>query len=342
MGMGMLVLEYPHRYISQPFNRHRPVTGGQHDPANRTSVRRRKHCLSTDTIGTVVIALTVTLAFGVGISLGLLGGGGSILTVPLLTYVAGIDARHAIAMSLLVVGVTSTVGAVPHARAGRVHWKVAVVFGLAAMSGAYIGGRCARFVPADVLLAAFAIIMLGAGFAMLRARKESGANDQQIRVVKILAMGTAVGVVSGLVGAGGGFLLVPALSLLAGLPMPTAVGTSLVVIAAQSYAGLAGHLADEAVDWQLAAMVITAAVTGALVGGRLIRWVDPSSLRRAFGWLVLLMASLVLAEEVHPAVGAGAAAITLAAAATSLACNHYSHCPLHRLARMLRERATAA
>lgn len=286
-----------------------------------------------------MIALTIALAVGVGISLGLLGGGGSILTVPLLTYVAGLDAKHAIAMSLLVVGVTSSIGAIPHARGGRVRWRVAVLFGVAAMSGAYAGGRLARFIPGTVLLVAFAIVMIIAGIAMLRARKDTGPTDRPLPVLKVLALGAGVGVVSGLVGAGGGFLLVPALSLLAGLPMPTAVGTSLVVIAAQSYAGLAGHIATENIDWSLAAMVTAAAVAGALIGGRLIRWVDPSTLRQAFGWLVLLMASLVLAEEVHPAVGALAAALTLGAAAATLACNRYAHCPLRRLAGLLSTRA---
>ena len=289
-----------------------------------------------------MIALTVALAVGVGISLGLLGGGGSILTVPLLTYVAGLDAKHAIAMSLLVVGVTSSIGAIPHARAGRVRWPVAAVFGVAAMSGAYAGGRLARFIPGTVLLVAFAIVMIVAGVAMLRARKDTGSADRPLPVLKILSLGAGVGVVSGLVGAGGGFLLVPALSLLAGLPMPTAVGTSLVVIAVQSYAGLAGHIATENIDWSLAAMVTAAAVAGALIGGRLIRWVDPSTLRQAFGWLVLLMASLVLAEEVHPAVGATAAALTLSSAVATFACSRYAHCPLRRLAGLVKIRAAAA
>ncbi len=289
-----------------------------------------------------MIALTVALAVAVGISLGLLGGGGSILTVPLLTYVAGLDAKHAIAMSLLVVGVTSSIGAIPHARGGRVRWRIAAVFGVAAMSGAYAGGRLAHFIPGTILLIAFAVVMIVAGIAMLRARKDAVPTRKTLPVLQVMALGAGVGVVSGLVGAGGGFLLVPALSLLAGLPMPTAVGTSLVVIAAQSYAGLAGHIATENIDWSLAAMVTAAAVAGALIGGWLIRWVDPSTLRQAFGWLVLLMAALVLAEEVHPAVGATAAALTLGAAVARLACTRYAHCPLQRVAELIRTRTATA
>ena len=290
---------------------------------------------------TAVTALTIALAVLVGISLGLLGGGGSILTVPLLAYVAGMDPKPAIATSLLVVGVTSAVGAVSHARAGRVRWRIAVLFGLAAMAGAYCGGRLARFIPGTALLIGFAVIMIAAGVAMLRGRKDTdGAAEQPLPLVRITVLGLVVGVISGLVGAGGGFLLVPALALLAGLPMPVAVGTSLVVIAMQSLAGFAGHLSSEHIDWQLAAFVSIAAVTGALIGGRLVAFVKPASLRIAFGWFVLMMASLILAEEVSPTIGATAVAITLVAAATSFVCNRYAHCPLHHLARSRHASAT--
>ena len=281
-----------------------------------------------------MIAVTIVLAVFVGISLGLLGGGGSILTVPLLAYVAGMDAKPAIATSLLVVGVTSAIGAITHARAHRVRWRVAALFGVAAMAGAYAGGMLARFVPGTVLMVAFAVIMIAAAVAMLRGRKDMSAfeGNQRLPIVKITALGTSVGVISGLVGAGGGFLLVPALALLAGLPMSLAVGTSLVVISMQSFAGFAGHLATEHIDWRLAAMVTAAAVLGALIGGRLIAFVDANTLRKLFGWFVLLMASVMLAEEVHPAVGAAAAGLTLLAAGMSIACTRYPHCPLRRLA----------
>jgi hypothetical protein len=290
-----------------------------------------------------VIALTVGLAVFVGIALGLLGGGGSILTVPLLAYVAGMEARHAIATSLLVVGATSAVAAITHARAGRVHWRIAVVFGLAAMAGAYAGGRLARFIPGTVLLVAFAVIMVLAGVAMLRGRKDIPATDvdKPLPVVRLTLLGIVVGVISGLVGAGGGFLLVPALALLAGLPMPIAVGTSLVVISMQSFAGLAGHLASEHIDWRLATLVTVAAVIGALIGGRLVSLVNPTTLRQAFGWFVLVMSAVILAEEVSPATGATAAGLTLAAAGMSLACTRYHLCPLRRILRLQRADATA-
>jgi uncharacterized membrane protein YfcA len=277
-----------------------------------------------------MIALTVVLAVFMGVLLGLLGGGGSILTVPLLAYVAGLDPKHAIATSLLVVGVTSAVGAITHARAGRVRWRVAMLFGVAAMACAYTGGRLARFVPGTVLMVAFAAIMIAAAVAMLRDRKNAAAADRQLEVLKIVALGGAVGMVSGLVGAGGGFLLVPALVLLGGLSMPVAVGTSLVVIAMQSLAGLAGHLASEHIDWQLAATVTAAAVVGAVIGGRLTALLEPATLRKAFGWFVLLMASVILAEETNPGIGAAAAALTLVGAGAYFTCSRTTHCPLRR------------
>lgn len=264
-----------------------------------------------------MVALTVSLAVLVGIALGLLGGGGSILTVPLLAYVAGMDAKQAIATSLLVVGVTSAVGAISHARAGRVQWRTGLVFGVAGMAGAFAGGLLSRYIPGTVLLIGFAVMMIATAVAMLRGRKDIVSIDDGHRTpaVKIVAEGLVVGLVTGLVGAGGGFLVVPALALLGGLPMPIAVGTSLVVIAMKSFAGLAGYLSSVTIDWRLAAMVTAAAVVGALIGARLTSLVDPDSLRKAFGWFVLLMSSIILAEEIHPAVGIAAAALTVIAAA---------------------------
>ena len=280
-----------------------------------------------------MIALTIALAVLVGVSLGLLGGGGSILTVPLLAYVAGLDAKQAIATSLLVVGVTSAVGAVSHARAGHVQWRTGLVFGAAGMAGAYGGGVLARFIPGTVLLIGFAVIMIATAVAMLRGRKtvDSSGESRPLPVVKIVLEGLVVGLVTGLVGAGGGFLVVPALALLGGLPMPLAVGTSLVVIAMKSFAGLAGYLSSVQIDWALAGAVTTAALTGALVGARLTSRVNPDALRKAFGWFVLAMSSVILAQEVHPALGVAAGVATVVAGGVTVACSRYAHCPLRRL-----------
>ncbi|MFD6677432.1 sulfite exporter TauE/SafE family protein, partial [Rhodococcus zopfii] len=281
----------------------------------------------------------------VGVTLGLLGGGGSILTVPLLAYVAGMDAKEAIATSLLVVGVTSAVGAISHARAGRVQWRTGILFGLAGMAGAYAGGLLSRFIPGTVLLLAFAAMMIATAIAMLRGRKNTAAagdDTHSMPVGKILLDGVIVGLVTGLVGAGGGFLVVPALALLGGLPMPIAVGTSLIVIAMKSFAGLGGYLSTVHIDWRLAAMVTGAAVVGSLIGGRLTSLIDPDTLRKSFGWFVLIMSSVILAQEIHPAVGITTAALTLAAAATTYACNRSDRCPLQRTGPRTEVTATAS
>ncbi|PZG02039.1 sulfite exporter TauE/SafE family protein [Micromonospora deserti] len=245
------------------------------------------------------LALTVGLAVLIGISLGLLGGGGSILAVPLLVYVADLPAKEAIATSLLVVGVTSAVGVLPHARARRIRWRTGLVFGVAGMAGAYAGGRLAASVPAAVLLTGFALMMLATATAMIRGRRGTGGEPvpHELPVPRVVLDGVLVGLVTGLVGAGGGFLVVPALTLLGGLPMPVAIGTSLVVIAMKSLAGLAGYLSAVSVGWGLAAAVTAAAVVGSLAGGRLTGHIREEVLRPAFGWFVVVMGVLVLGQQ---------------------------------------------
>jgi uncharacterized protein len=259
--------------------------------------------------------LTIALAVLVGLTLGMLGGGGSILTVPLLVYVAGLDAKAAIATSLLVVGVTSAVGAVSHARAGRVQWRTGLIFGAAGMVGAYAGGRVAHYIPGEILLLAFAAMMIATSVAMLRGRREvdAGKVHDQLPVARVLLDGVVVGLVTGLVGAGGGFLVVPALALLGGLSMPVAVGTSLVVIAIKSLGGLAGYLTSVSIDWGLALAVTAAAVAGALLGGRLAGRIAPDHLRQAFGWFVLVMGTVIVAQEL-PREWLGTAAVLLVVA----------------------------
>jgi uncharacterized membrane protein YfcA len=227
------------------------------------------------------------------------------------------------------------VGAVSHARAGRVQWRTGLIFGGAGMAGAYLGGVLARFIPGTVLLIGFALMVIATAIAMLRGRKNVASSDiaHRMPVPKILAEGLLVGLVTGLVGAGGGFLVVPALALLGGLPMPVAVGTSLVVIAMKSFAGLGGYLSSVHIDWTVALAVTAAAVAGALIGARLTAKVNPEALRKAFGWFVLAMSSVILAQEIHLAVGVGAAVLTLIAGAMYTACNRDRYCPLRRLAR---------
>ncbi len=269
----------------------------------------------------VVIALSVLI----GVSLGLLGGGGSILTVPILVYVAGVETKAAIATSLLVVAVTSAAGVFSHARAGRVRFRTGALFGVAGMVGAYAGGRMGAFIPGVWLLVAFGLMMLATGFALLHSRAPEQAVVKELPVFRVLLDGVVVGLVTGLVGAGGGFLVVPALVLLGGMPMNVAVGTSLFVIALKSSAGFAGYLHSVDIDWTLAFAVTAAATAGSFVGSRFVGKISETALRKGFAGFVLLMAVVLLVKELPGelglhlgavgAVGLGAAVLALLAIA---------------------------
>jgi len=248
--------------------------------------------------------LGITASLLIGVLLGLLGGGGSILTVPLLVYVLGVEPKTAIAMSLLVVGVTSASATVMHARAGRVRWRTAFVFGAGGMSGAFLGGRVSGLLPPGVLLLLFTAVMVAAAVSMLR-RKEAPAPageppvPARLPVARVLGQGGAVGLLSGLVGAGGGFLIVPALVLL-GLATPVAMATSLVVISLQCFAGLLGHLGHVHLPWGLTGAVLTTAVGGSFIGGRLAGHIAPGTLRKGFAWFVLGTASFMVMAQTPP------------------------------------------
>jgi uncharacterized membrane protein YfcA len=282
----------------------------------------------------LTLALVLALSVVIGLSLGVLGGGGSILTVPILVYVAGLDPKDAIAMSLFVVGVTSAAGAVSHARGSRVRWRTALLFGLAGMAGAFVGGLVGGHAPGQLLLVAFALMMVATSVAMLRGRKDPDPTKvhHEVPVGRVLIDGTVVGLVTGLVGAGGGFLVVPALTLLGGLPMSVAVGTSLVVIAMKSFAGLAGYLTSVQLDWGLTLGVTAAAVVGSLIGGRLVGRIPEASLRRGFGWFVLVMGGFVLAQQLPGELLAPVLAGMVALASAAVACwKLVSSCPLRRV-----------
>lgn len=244
--------------------------------------------------------LALVLSLAIGVALGLLGGGGSILTIPILRYVLGLEAHKAIAVSLFVVATTSVAALIPHAQKGRVKWKVGAAFGAAGMLGAYAGGRVAHFLPETLLLGGFAVVMFAAAIAMMRGRAETPtkpSGTERGKFVKVLAQGLLVGSVTGLVGAGGGFLVVPALVLLGGLPIEAAVGTSLFVIALQSTAGFVGYLGHTEIEWRTALFVASAAVVGAVAGSTFSGRVKPEKLRTSFAWFVIAMAVFLIAQE---------------------------------------------
>ena len=282
---------------------------------------------------TWTLVLTLLLSVLIGLALGLLGGGGSILTVPILTYVAGMDPQEAITSSLVVVGVTSAVSVLAHARQGRVQWRTGLVFGSAGVVGAFGGGLLGQYIPGTVLMIAFAVMMLATSFAMIRGRKDGNtpSSERALPIAMMLLVGVLVGLVTGLVGAGGGFLIVPALALLGGLSMPAAVGTSLVVITVNSAAGFTGHLFAVSVDWALVGAVTLAAVVGSVAGAWLAGRIPEAALRKGFGVFVLVMGVFVLVQELPGAAGVAvgftAAAVGVAAAVCWLL---VPKCPLRR------------
>ncbi len=233
----------------------------------------------------------------IGVSLGFFGGGGSILTVPVLVYAFGLEPKRAIASSLLVVAAASLVGAVQHWRLGNVRLRTALLFGLAGMLGAYLGGRAGSHVDGGLLLLLFAVMMLLTASAMWRGRQAIASAPRGHAPVRLMLQGLAVGSFTGLVGAGGGFLIVPALVLWAGLSAPEAVGTSLFVIVLQTLAGFSGYVARVTVDYGLVALVSACAIVGSVAGSRLAQRVEPAALRRTFAGFVLAMAGMILVRQ---------------------------------------------
>jgi uncharacterized membrane protein YfcA len=246
-----------------------------------------------------VFALGIALSALIGISLGFFGGGGSILTVPLLVYVFGLAPKEAIASSLAIVGVASLSGALQHWAAGNVRAREGLWFGAAGMAGAYAGGRASALLDGGLLLVLFASMMLLTAMAMWRGRRDvgRGAVDAPRAPGKLVAQGLAVGSFTGLVGAGGGFLVVPALALWAGMPMTAAIGTSLLIIVLNCTMGFLGYVTHVGIDPVLVASVAATAIAGSFVGSRLALRVDPARLRRGFAGFVLVMGCTILVRE---------------------------------------------
>ncbi len=246
----------------------------------------------------------VLLSLIAGLVLGALGGGGSILMVPILAYAVGLDANEAIAGSLAVVLVTSLAALATHARGRRVAWRTGALFGTGGMLSAYGAGRLSGELPASVLIVVLALAMFGAAAAMIRARVATtpGPAVAEPNALRAMAYGLGVGVVTGLVGAGGGFVIVPTLVLVAGMAIPRAVGTSLLVIAMQSTAGLAAHFGHAHFELAVTGPVALAAAAGSIVGSLVTGRLPQQTLRRAFGWLVAAVATFLFGREISSAV----------------------------------------
>jgi len=250
----------------------------------------------------------------IGISLGLIGGGGSILTVPVLVYLFAVDAVTATAYSLFIVGLTSAVGSFDYFRKGLVNIRTAIVFGIPSIVAVFL--TRAYIVPAIpkeifsvgeftvtksiLLMVLFAVLMIAASYSMIKKDKKPAAETsgkQQFNYPLILIEGLVVGALTGLVGAGGGFLIIPALVVLSKLPMKEAVGTSLVIIAAKSLIGFFGESGETIIDWGFLAIVSAFAIGGIFVGTALSKRIDGAKLKPAFGWFVLVMGVYIIVKE---------------------------------------------
>lgn len=249
-------------------------------------------------------------ALAVGLSLGVFGAGGSILTVPVLVYLLHHGERAAIAESLAIVGGIALAGAIPYARAKLLDWRTGLLFGLPGMAGAYAGAELAVFVAGAVQLIVFAAVMLLAASKMFRSaapsnggaerKNETPDGDPPRPAARIIIDGLAVGVLTGFVGVGGGFLIVPALVLLARLPMRRAVATSLFIIAIKSAAGFWGYLGilgPAAIDWTTIAVFITFGAAGSFAGKALASGIDQRRLKRGFAVFLAVMAAVMLVTE---------------------------------------------
>ncbi len=245
----------------------------------------------------------------IGLSLGLIGGGGSILTVPILVYFFLIDPVMATTYSLFVVGLTSSAGAISHYRKGNVNFKIAFVFGIPSLIAVFIMRKWImpvlphhllnigsfELTKPVLLMLVFAVLMLVASISMIRKKKEILVSDSQLSYTKLVIQSMIVGIITGFVGVGGGFLIIPSLVLFAGLPMKKAVGTSLMVMTISSLLGVLGDVSRHAlIDYQFLLLFSAFAIAGIITGSYLTKYISETKLKPAFGWFVLLMGIFVL------------------------------------------------
>lgn len=261
----------------------------------------------------------------IGISLGLIGGGGSILTVPVLVYLFHVEPMMATAYSLFIVGTSSLVGAFPKYKDGLISIKTAVVFGIPSIIAVFATRKLiVPAIPDEVFTIAglvvtkailmmilFAILMVAASVSMIRDKKQSVESSSETKQVfnypMIILEGSVVGVLTGLVGAGGGFLIIPALVMLSKLPMKMAIGTSLLIIAAKSLIGFIGDATSngDQMDWKLLIIVTILAIGGIFLGNMLSKKIDGNKLKKGFGWFVLIMGIYIIINELFLKTGGG-------------------------------------
>lgn len=251
----------------------------------------------------------------IGISLGLIGGGGSILTVPVLVYLFGLQPLLATSYSLFVVGSTSLVGGINNLKKGFVNLRAVILFGVASVAMVFITRKfIVPAIPKNILtiygtsisysmltMIVFAVLMLTASVSMIRTRKpktEPVGGNNRIRFTRLIAYGIAIGLVTGFLGAGGGFLLIPALVFLLKLPIKKAIGTSLMIIALNSLVGFTGDLGHFSINWVFLSKVTAIAIAGIILGGAIGKKISGEKLKKGFGWFVLMMGIYIILNEI--------------------------------------------
>ncbi len=244
-----------------------------------------------------MILLIFAIGFGIGTLLGLLGGGGSILAVPALVYLVGQSPQVAVTASLAIVGANSAVGAYLHSAHGALNWRVAITFGGVGMVTAYLSAGASKSVSPVVLMLTFAVLMLVIGAMMVVYHPHEGASGHPPSLYKVILSGAMVGALTGFWGVGGGFLIVPALVMLVGLPMKQAIGTSLVIIAMNSASGFVGHIGTQAIDTALIIAFVLAGMAGTFLGVAISRRIAPDMLRKGFAGFVMVLALFLLIDN---------------------------------------------
>ncbi len=246
----------------------------------------------------ILFIIGLILSAVIGLSLGLIGGGGSILTVPILVYLLGVGPHEAVGMSLAVVGATSILGSYMHWRRDNVDISTGLYFGVAGIIGALLGSPLTKLVSPQVLLLIFGLLMLVVAISMIWRRNHAiDASEHKPHLVQGILAGLGVGILTGFLGVGGGFLIVPALVFFGGLPMKKAIGTSLFVIFLNCAAGLFGHMSQSTFDWQLTGIVMALAVAGAVVGTILSHRIAAQRLQSMFAVLVLGVAAFLVVKN---------------------------------------------
>jgi uncharacterized protein len=250
-----------------------------------------------------MILLALGLGLVVGFVLGLLGGGGSILAVPIFLYVLHAAPKPAIAMSLAVVGLSAFVGFLTHWRQGTVALRVAIPFGLCAMVGAFVTARLTHLVPASLQLGLFAVFAFAAAILMLRdaSRTSMAVEDNTTHrphfTPKLIPQAVGVGVLTALVGAGGGFVIVPALTLVADVPIKPAIGSSLLIITMNALSGFVGYIGQVPIDWPLIGAFSATAAVGAIAGTTQLKRVPQRRIKQAFAILILALGAYLVAQR---------------------------------------------